>query len=558
MLGVATLFLVANRGAYRSFFSDDDLDNLSQGRQVDLLYYGKRLLSPKFGGETNFRPTAALYYYVMPRTFGLRFPPYIAVIHALHLLNMLLVWFVARSLRAPPLGASAAALLFAFHMGTFSVYWAPMYVFDLVCGTCILLSLLTYVNGRLFLSVVFFWLALKSKESAILFPLALAAYDFWIGGKQWKRLIPFFAISAAAGAEALFFNAHRNNAYSLVFGRDAVDVTARFYAANLTLLPQSAAMFAVFLILAILAISFAISNRLTRFGALTFVVMLAPLLFLPGRLFGAYLYVPLIGLAIAISAVSRPVWLAVFFVLWVPWNYRMMRIDRNNELHAADERRSWFAPVAEFSRLHPAPTTFVYTGAPESLQPHGIAGALSALHSPDASISVVAADAPEARTALAAPDVVVLAWNGQTTAVVPRAADEPYVRLNSTSPLWQLGDGWIDGGGTARWIGAHATARLAAMPGATSFELVVHVAPVYIERLHEGRIEVSLNHQHVGTAWMREAGATTYHFPVPAGLASPVEVEFDVNPPLKDPNGSATVYGAPIAGFGFVSGIVKY
>jgi hypothetical protein len=551
-LAVASLFLVANRGAYRGFFPDDDLDNLAQGRQADLLYYGKMLLSPKFGGDTNFRPAAGFYYWAAPRLFGLRFKPYIGTIHAIHLLNVLLVWLVARSLKASLAGACAAALLFAFHMGAFLIYWAPMYVFDLMCATFMLLAVLTYINQRLFLSVVFFWLALKSKESVILLPLVLAAYEYWFGDRRWRRLIPFFTMALVIGVEALVFNAHRDNAYSFRFGPAALWTTVRFYSQKLTLLPLA---YALGVCAALVATPLNTSNRMVRFGVFTFVAMLAPMLLLPGRLFGAYIYVAVAGLAIAISAVSRPVWLIAFFVLWIPWNYRQMRIDRNVELAQADDRRAWFQPVAEFVRSHPEATTFVYSGAPETMAPHGIAGALSALHAPGTTIKAIwegVPDRQELQAALAVPDVVVIAWDVHKSIVMPRVPDVAYVRSNHAAPLWQLGDGWIDEGYRFRWIEPHATARLATLPAAKSFELVVNVAPIYIEQLHEGRIEVSLNHRHVGFALMREAVQTTYRFPVPEDLTSPVEVEFQVAPPLKDPAGSTKLYGAPIAAFGFV------
>ncbi len=73
------------------------------------------------------------------------------------------------------------------------------------------------------------------------------------------------------------------------------------------------------------------------------------MLVLPGRLFGAYLYIPLIGLAIAISATTRPVWLALFFAVWIPWNYHQRRIDGRAELAAANQRRAWFRPVTQVS-----------------------------------------------------------------------------------------------------------------------------------------------------------------------------------------------------------------
>ncbi len=548
-LVVVALFLIANHGAYHSFFSADDLDNLSQGRTADLDYYGRMLLSPKFGGDTNFRPMAALYYYVMPRVFQLRFGPYVAVIHALHLLNVLLLWLVARSLGASRVGACAGALLFAFHMGVFSVYWAPMYVFDLLCGTFVLLAFLAYLHQKIFLSVICFWLALKSKEVAILLPLGLAAYEFWLGGKRWKRLIPFFTITAVIGLEALVFNAHRDNDYSLRFTPHALWTTVQFYAPRITLLPLTIALIAC---AALLALPFVTKSRLALMGIITFLAMLAPSLLLPGRLFGAYLYVSLIGLAIAISAIGRPAWLAIFFVLWIPWNYRQMRIDRNNELAAAGERRTWVNAVADFVRAHPEPSTFVYAGLPGGMAPYGITGALNALHSPTASIKTVDVDAPEVWTALAVPDVVFISWDAPKVTILPRMPDVSYVHPGHLGPLWQLESGWIEDGGKFRWTAPRATARLATLPGAREFELVVNVAPLYIRELHEGTIDVSLNHLHIGTAVMREAKPTTYRFPVPGDLKDPVEVEFTVSPPLPDPNGSAKLYGAPIAAFGFV------
>ncbi len=548
-LMVVALFLIANRGAYRSFFSDDDFDNLSQGRDAPLLYYGKMVLSPKFGGDTNFRPVAALYYWAMPRVFQLHFGPYIGAIHVLHLLNVLLMWLVARSLRVSRMGACAAALLFSFHMGVFSVYWAPMYVFDLLCGTFVLFALLAYLHQKIFLSVICFWLALKSKEVAILLPVALAAYEFWLGGKRWKRLIPFFTITAVIGLEALVFNAHRDNDYSLRFTPHALWTTVQFYAPRITLLPLTLALIAI---AAVIALPFVTKNRVVLMGIMTFLAMLSPSLLLPGRLFGAYLYVSLIGLAIAISAVERPAWLAIFFVLWIPWNYRQMRIDRNHELATAGERRTWFNGVAEFVRAHPEPTTFVYAGAPGGMAPYGFTGALNSLHSPAASITTVWVDAPEAWSALAAPDVVFISWDAPKVTVLPRMPDVSYVHPGHLGPLWQLESGWIEDGGKFRWTAPRATARLATLPGAREFELVVNVAPLYIREMHEGNIDVSLNHQHIGTAVMREAKPTTYRFPAPAGLKDPVEVEFTVSPPLPDPNGSAKLYGAPIAAFGFV------
>ena len=82
-LGVVSLFLIANRGAYRGFFTGDDFDNLANAREVEISYHGKALLKPRLVGDQAFRAAAHFYYYAMVRLAGLRYRPYVAVIHVM-------------------------------------------------------------------------------------------------------------------------------------------------------------------------------------------------------------------------------------------------------------------------------------------------------------------------------------------------------------------------------------------------------------------------------------------------------------------------------------------
>ena len=52
---IVILFLVANRGAYKGYFQDDDLDNLFWTPHVDTIDYLTGLVSPVFSRK-NFRP----------------------------------------------------------------------------------------------------------------------------------------------------------------------------------------------------------------------------------------------------------------------------------------------------------------------------------------------------------------------------------------------------------------------------------------------------------------------------------------------------------------------
>ena len=81
------------------------------------------------------------YFHAVEELAGLKFPPYVAVLHALHLLNVWLLWLVMRRLGAAPFAAAAACLFFGLHMALFDDVWKPMYVFDVLCATFCLLSL---------------------------------------------------------------------------------------------------------------------------------------------------------------------------------------------------------------------------------------------------------------------------------------------------------------------------------------------------------------------------------------------------------------------------------
>src|SRR5205823_5513518 len=148
---------------------------------------------------------------------GLWFPPYVAVLQILHIINVVLLVWLLRRLKLPFLAASAGGLFFAFHMALFNVYWEPMYVFDLLCGTLCLLSFLAYVHRRFVLSFLLFWLAYRAKENAIILPAVFLAYEWLLGKRQWKPLLAFFGISLTLGVQALWNNMSRDSSYTLKF-----------------------------------------------------------------------------------------------------------------------------------------------------------------------------------------------------------------------------------------------------------------------------------------------------------------------------------------------------
>ena len=126
-------------------------------------------------------------------------------------------------------------------------------------------------------------------------PAALAAYEFLLGERKWKPLVPFFMVSLLFGVQALVSNANTHDAYTLKLTPGTLWENVKFYAPRL---------FSIGLI-AIVAASVALgTDRRGLFGYCAALLFLIPLLMLPGRMFAVYLYVPLIGAALVCGVLS--------------------------------------------------------------------------------------------------------------------------------------------------------------------------------------------------------------------------------------------------------------
>jgi hypothetical protein len=364
VLAVA-LFLIANRASYKGYFMDDDLNTLSWAKNGNVPLYLYWLASPRFHPE-NFRPVGGFYYRILGGLFGLDYPPYVAVLHVIHFCNVILFYMILLRLKLPPIASGAGALFFMFNVATLDIYWKPMYVYDLLCGTFCLLTLLLYIRGNWILGLLSFWLAYKSKEVAVMLPLGLLAYELLMGHRNWKRLLPFFLISLNFGLQGLLLNPNKGNDYSFRFTFGALWKDWTYYSSALFFAPYLLLLAAIFL-----------RDRRMNFGLITMVAALFPMLVLPGRQFAAYWYVPLIGAGIMVAALAArvPRWYLVsFFVLWFAFNYAMLRPKRKAILAASDANRVYVAAVAGFAPEHPRIQVVGYDGRPPEMQEWGIEG----------------------------------------------------------------------------------------------------------------------------------------------------------------------------------------
>jgi hypothetical protein len=402
----AALFLIANRAAYQGYFQDDELDNISWTRAITPIEFAQAILTPRFF-TNNFRPVGHFYFREMSLLFGLDFPAYLPLLHLAHLLNVFLVWRIARELGIATLAASLGTLLFAFHMAAFDVYWKPMYAFDLFCATFCLLAILLYMRRRYVLSFCAFWLAYKSKELAVMMPVALACYEFWLAkDRNWKRLLPFFAVSLSFGLQAVLLNSNAGTEYAFHFTPAAFWRCLSFYASQLFLLPYAG--------LALIAAPLLIHDRRLWFGGAILILFFGPLLFLPGRLFAAYCYLPIAGLALMAAVIaSRPrlmLAMAICCLAWIPWNFAQFRRNRGATLAQEDAIYTYVSTLEDYAAHSKKPSKVVYDGAPDGFHEWGIYGTLQFLWGiPGPSLRPLAD--PDARASLKRDGATLLEWD---------------------------------------------------------------------------------------------------------------------------------------------------
>lgn len=539
-LALVVLFLIANRAAWKGYFSDDDLDNLSWTSYVQFDTFAEGFATPKLS-HANFRPAGHIMYFAMGRLAGLDFRWYVALIQCLHLLNVFLVWRMLRRLCVPELPALAGVLIFIFHFATFAAHWKPMYIFDVVCGTFTLLCLLAWIDGRWLVSLICFWLAFKSKEVAIGLPVVLAAYEWLFGTRRWLRVLPFFAVSTSFGVQAIFLNRGRDDDYSLRFTLPALWTSMKYYAPRALFAP----LLAIFT-----------RSPVALWGLVVGGVLIVPMLFLPARLYSVYLYVPMIGLTLLVAEAARKLdarVLVTLMVLWLGGNFLMLRRYRNVELAVSAENRRYVAQLAEFLKRTPDLTEAYYDGRPAAMNHWGIEGSLRYLsRKPELILKRIESSAD--REGARGGTMPVLVWNQRdqllTVDYYRDGAPPPFLDLSKAASTWFLDEGWYRLEGGFRWTNGRGKARLTVPLAAAAFEITVNVGPELVRDAGRTRLDVHLAGKLEGSFVFDREGRQTVRLPVRVAPGT-VVVEL-LSTPVLHPQGDTRALGIPVVAFGFV------
>lgn len=253
--------------------------------------------------------------------------PYHLVSLALHTLNAILVFRLARRWGARPIAAWVGAGLFAASRLAYPALLAITSIGELLSLTFLLSALLLAGPPlRRVPAIAFLALAVSSKESVLL--VACAALFAWGGGEtpreRERALRPLLAAGAATGALLLALGIASGRlggqAYAVSFGANLLENVARLFGWTVDLVDpipdlhattQGIARF-VLPAVALLASGLALrpgSPRLVRAGAAWWWLAVLPVLPLPGRTYLHYLYVPLVGVALVVAGLLDA-WLA--------------------------------------------------------------------------------------------------------------------------------------------------------------------------------------------------------------------------------------------------------
>jgi len=497
------VFLVANRGAYQGYFSDDDLDNLASTLLAGFDTFWRGFASPLYE-RYNFRPVGHVTYRWLGQVWGLSFAPYIAFVQFLHLINALLVYRFVRTALTPR-AAMSAAVFFAFHFALLPAHWKPMYLFDVLCGMALMSAFLLYRSGRWGVAFLLFWCAYKAKEIAIFFPLVLMAEE-WLNDRRWWRVVPFLAVSLSFGGQAMVQNQGRElSAYTLQFTMTAVTDCLRFYGRMAAGLP--------WVLLTGWRWLGGAERRWLVMGVVSATALLGPLLFLPGRLFSVYLYVPLMFGAIAVGAVLNrwPSWaLAIAFLIYAGIGLRELRSFRRAELTQAQLTKEFVSSACFSLKDKSSLTQAFYEGGPAGLNVWGVEAAYR-LCSGNLLLKLSRWDIGQLHR-----NDLVIRW----TKMPNRAGMVELTRFDG-----ELAGDWYSWDSSFRWMSERAEVRVKKMPGHRHLRLDLVSLPA-------DELEVWQDGQRIGKRAVQDHGPQQITFPLVDGHAArdDLTIELRVRP----------------------------
>jgi hypothetical protein len=306
-----------------NFFRADDWDLLYRARFWS--YWSLFRFFPE--QMYNDRPIGDLINKLLFQIFGLNHTGFQCVFIALHLLSTFIVYLIAKRVLCGSFYAFAVALIFGgLYQTQGAVTWVAA-IFDLSASAFMLLAIYAYLERNrwgMVVSLICYFLAVRSKEFGLFLPFILIAFDLaesrvdlnWqnllavIKRARWHLLV--FTIFAALYAY-LFLRTYyvsSEHAYSQVFSFAEFiagmkfNLGAFFFPSTTN---RTRATVALVLFFAFTFYGLVARNRPIVCGAVCFLISIAPVLFLKNHRDMLYMYHPAFYLAVCLIGIVETI-----------------------------------------------------------------------------------------------------------------------------------------------------------------------------------------------------------------------------------------------------------
>ena len=262
-------------------------------------------------GQHDDRPIGMLFINLLYELFGFNYRLQLCAILFIHYINSILLFKLSNKVIDKKYISIIIVLVFALHYPANSATYYIGAIFDVLCCTFMLLTIICYlgISGKIFdaskiFSVLFFYLSLRSKEMTLLLPISLILLDLTIKTKSQNfsiknifiKNLPYLMVSMLVGC-IVFVNGLYGGVqliptdrYYMDFSFNTCMVVFNHYFSLLSWIPEDKYPFGIFLFL--LAAGLCVRNKILLWACLSFFLILFPVLFFKNRIPDIFLYVP--------------------------------------------------------------------------------------------------------------------------------------------------------------------------------------------------------------------------------------------------------------------------
>jgi len=219
------------------YFHQDDFIHFSVSQNLSQVVNAFDIFAK---GQFHFyRPIPTQGYFFFGRLFfGLNPLSFHIINFIIFSINIFLVFFLVKSLAKSKNTARIAVLIYGINSTHVAPLFAAAYVHELLYVFFALLCLLTYIRSHgiknkpfifYFLSVIFFILALMTKENAVILPGILLIYEIFIIrasiNQIIKKLFPFaFILLIYLLGHFFFYGLAQSPSYQVIIGKPTINI----------------------------------------------------------------------------------------------------------------------------------------------------------------------------------------------------------------------------------------------------------------------------------------------------------------------------------------------